>query len=320
MNTPFDGNPPSAAAPRITVVVCTFNRAFMLGECLRSLERQTLSSSAFTVLVVDNNSGDETRTVAEAWCAGHANRRYLFESRQGLSAARNCGLHHVRTEYVAFIDDDSTAAPDWLEQAGRIIDVHHPDIFGGAVQPLFPADKPPWLREEYAVRGDMGETGWLNEGFIVGTNIFFRTALLREYGGFDPRLGMNGERLSYHEETQLVQRALREKRLVYYSRDLRVWDTPPEYKLSLAYYIYTKYRAGADGVELWRPRFEEAGITDLLKLIDATMEEFQAALRQRDPARHPYPENYLLDTKVLNNFFTIGMMTEYFLRRDKEKP
>ena len=194
--------------------------------------------------MVDNNSTDLTREVATRFTSRHAHFRLLFEPETGLSHARNLGVRHARGEYVAFIDDDSIADRQWLEAARTIIQEKHPDIFGGAVRPIFPDGRPEWLEEPYATRGDRGESGWIDSGFIIGTNLFVLKALLDEYGGFDPRLGMKGDQLRYHEETQLIARAFRDRKAVYFSRALQVTDVVPEYKLSLAYYVYQKYRAG----------------------------------------------------------------------------
>jgi len=65
------------------------------------------------VLVVDNNSSDETRAVAEGF-GGRLNVRYVFEPVQGTSTARNTGIRHAAGDVVVFFDDDCVAEPDWL--------------------------------------------------------------------------------------------------------------------------------------------------------------------------------------------------------------
>jgi len=306
--------------PGISVVVCTFNREQLLPECLQALADQTISSDSYEVLVIDNNSSDRTPAACAEFTKKYANFKYYLEPGQGLSLARNLGLRKARAEYVAFIDDDSIADRRWLEEASKIIAEKRPDIFGGAVYPRFPDGKPEWLKEVYAIRGDMGETGWLDKGFIIGTNIFFRKALLLEYGSFDPRFGMKGDHLGYHEETQLVFRALKEKKAVFYSRELLVSDTLPDYKKSLAYYILAKFRAGADGLGIWESTCSGKNLNDLPALLKKAMEELNFALLWRDKEKYPYPENYLLESKAkaLNIFFELGMLTE-FLLREKEK-
>lgn len=309
----------SLPPPELTVVICTYNRRVWLGECLEALAGQTLDESRYEIVVVDNGSRDETRETVRTFRSEHPNCRYVYEPELGLSHARNRGVDSARTEYIAFVDDDSQPDPHWLSTILRIIGVHNPDIVGGAVGPMVQDEWPTWFREQYAVRGDMGESGWLDHGYIMGTNIVFRKSLLREYGGFSPHFGMHGDRLGYHEETQLVMRAIQEKRKVYYSRDLVVKDRLLDYKKSFVYYLYAKYRAGYDGLELWNPAFSELSIQRLPALIERIMERWHDALTRRDCALYPHPENYLLETDALSDMVELGLLTAY-LRKNRTDP
>ncbi len=307
--------------PMISVIVCTFNRERLLSDCLQALADQTISNDSYEVLMIDNNSSDRTPDLCAGFTKKYANFKYYREPNQGLSLARNMGLSKARAEYIAFMDDDSIADSHWLEEALRIIAEKRPDIFGGPVYPILNGEEPVWFKQEYGIRGDMGETGWLEKGFIIGTNIFFRKELLLEYGGFDSRFGMKGDHLGYHEETQLVFRALKEKKTVFYSRELLVSDILPDYKKSLAYYLLAKYQAGADGLDIWESACLGKNLHDLPVLLKKAMEEFNLALLRRDKEKYPYPENYLLEFKNLNIFFELGMLTEFLLReKDKVAP
>ncbi|PKN16427.1 MAG: hypothetical protein CVU66_01040 [Deltaproteobacteria bacterium HGW-Deltaproteobacteria-23] len=276
-----------------SVVVCTYNREDLLADCLESLACQTFNPAQYEVIVVDNNSSDNTARVAADFVVGKANFRLIAEPQQGLSHARNRGLAEAMGEYVAFIDDDARAPENWLETAARIIVEHSPDIFGGPALPIFGCETPVWYKENYGIRGDRGETGWLKNGFIVGTNIFFSKELLDEYGGFDPELGMKGDSIGYHEETALVHRAFAEGRKVYYSKELLVNDRVPDYKLSPVYFIYSKYMVGYDGKKLWKETPDKFDLTLLGDLLGTTFSELDNALRRRDPEKYPWPENYL---------------------------
>jgi len=292
-----------------SVIVCTYNRAELLPECLLSLATQTFNPAQYEVVIVNNNSNDSTVKVAEEFVARFSNFRLVTESEQGLSHARNMGIREAVGEYLAFIDDDARAPDNWLETAARIVASHSPDIFGGPATPIFGCETPAWYRESYGIRGDMGETGWLKEGFIVGTNIFFRKELLEEYGGFDPELGMKGDSVGYHEETAIVYRAFAEGKKVYYSSELAVKDRIPDYKLSLAYYMYFVYKVGYDGVKLWE---SEADLMDLQQLgtkINDTFNNLDYALRKRDVGKYPYPENFVVET-LGTNFVEIGKLVK----------
>lgn len=292
-----------------SVIVCTYNREDLLPECLLSLAVQTFNPEQYEVVIVNNNSSDNTLKVAEEFVERFSNFRLVTESEQGLSHARNMGVREATGEYLAFIDDDARAPENWLETAARIVASHSPDIFGGPATPIFGCELPSWYKESYGIRGDMGETGWLKEGFIVGTNIFFRKDLLDEYGGFDPDLGMKGDSVGYHEETAIVYRAFAEGKKVYYSKDLSVKDRVPDYKLSLAYYMYFVYKVGYDGVKLWESEADLMDLQQLCTKINDTFNNLDYALRKRDVEKYPYPENYVVET-LGHNFAEIGKLVK----------
>jgi glucosyl-dolichyl phosphate glucuronosyltransferase len=131
--------------PTVSVVICSFNRASALRRALGCLREQTAPSDTYEVIVVDNNSSDETPAViAEA--ARLAPVRYVREPRQGLSFARNCGVKISRAEIVAFTDDDVCVSPDWIRTICRV-SAERSDVawFGGRVLPVWPAPPPAWL-------------------------------------------------------------------------------------------------------------------------------------------------------------------------------
>jgi len=83
-----------------------------LARCLAALEAQDLPRGGFEVLVVDNNSTDDSIAIAEGFDAV----RVLRETEQGAYAARNRGLREARGHVVAFTDPDCVPDPDWLRE------------------------------------------------------------------------------------------------------------------------------------------------------------------------------------------------------------
>ena len=88
--------------PKISVVICTFNRHDMLLEAIMSIELQDLPRQEFELIIVDNSDDlqarDRFRDGLQITCA----HRYLDEARPGLSRARNIGIHAARAELVRF--------------------------------------------------------------------------------------------------------------------------------------------------------------------------------------------------------------------------
>src|ERR1700733_6639045 len=98
----------------VTVIVCTYNRGQSLAEALDSVAKSTLPEAvAWEVLVVDNNSTDQTRDVVEKVCSRVPGRfRYLLESRPGKLHALNAAIREARGDVLAFMDDDATVGEE----------------------------------------------------------------------------------------------------------------------------------------------------------------------------------------------------------------
>jgi glycosyltransferase involved in cell wall biosynthesis len=192
--------------PDLTVIICTYNRGFILGDCLKSLADQVAPPAMFHVLVVNNNSTDDTREVAERHAGNLPGFRIVDEPRQGLAYARNRGLAEAQTEWIAFIDDDARAHPDWIATILDTIGRNNFDCFGGpyyAWHRFGPA--PGWFDPSWGTYAPLQPYGSLTEAYIPGGNC----ALCREYaiaaGGFPEDLGMTGKKCAYGEETFLFE-------------------------------------------------------------------------------------------------------------------
>src|SRR5215472_6665284 len=98
---------------KISVILCTYNRSRLLQKALGGIAGQALpESDECEILVVDNNSSDQTHDVVKEFCQRYPDRfRYVFEAQQGLSHARNRGISESRGDALVFLDDDVTIAP-----------------------------------------------------------------------------------------------------------------------------------------------------------------------------------------------------------------
>ena len=239
--------------PAVSVVVCTYNRATLLAECLESLAAQTTSASLFEVIVVDNNSRDETRAVAERYCNGRANFRYVVESVQGLSHARNRGLAESRGGLIAYIDDDAKAPSDWIAAILRFFArVPEADAAGGPYLAHCANPLPEWFPSEYGA-WSLGEfEGELPAGqSLQGTNMIFRREVLVRLNGFETGIGMSGAKLSYGEETHLIYRMRELGAKVFYSQAIVVSHAILAYKLSLWWLLQSTFANGRSSIPLY---------------------------------------------------------------------
>jgi len=212
--------PDATPAPLLTVAVCSYNRAGLLARCLDALLAQTAAPQDFEILVINNNSSDGTAALLAQRCQQLRNLpsgqrpqlRYLFENRQGLSVARNTALAESASDWIAYLDDDAIASPDWVAHACRDLPRLPADIavVGGPIEPILDAPLPDWLPdwlEPYLTIIDLGDQPRQSdqESLFAGANVTFRREALQQLGGFSPQLGRRGTNLASNEEVYLWQ-------------------------------------------------------------------------------------------------------------------
>jgi len=188
--------------PEISVAICTFNRAPLLRKCLEGLTEQTINQARMEILVVDNNSSDDTHAVAGEFSDQLPNIKYVFEEKQGLSRARNRGISEASAPIIVYIDDDAIPYPDWAE---RLIEAFEafPDcaIIGGESEPMFEMERPSWLDDDLLRSYSCGlnystEYHYIQgDEWLVECNLGYRIEPLKAAGGFSERLGRNGSLL-----------------------------------------------------------------------------------------------------------------------------
>ena len=133
---------------KISVVICTYNRSAYIIDAMKSLYYQTLPRDSYEVIVVNNNSSDQTQQVCETFIESHndANFYYFNEIQQGASFSRNTGALHVQSPLLCFMDDDAVADKDYLERIVNFFE-QYPDAggLGGRIIPKYIPEKPGWM-------------------------------------------------------------------------------------------------------------------------------------------------------------------------------
>lgn len=176
----------------VIVGVCTCGRPQMLRECLDSLgEQLTLSDIAVEIVVVDNEATPSARGIVHEF-----GRRspfpvhYIHEPRRGIATARNCVLDQATercAQWIAFIDDDEIADPDWVSNL-MAPEYRGTPVLAGAVWRRWPDDPPFWcLPRERKDR----EEGKRIKSALSG-NVRFSTALIRAGLRFNEQLRLMG--------------------------------------------------------------------------------------------------------------------------------
>ena len=199
---------------RTTVVICTHERPEELSRALLSLGNQ--SDRDFSLVVVDNAPiSSETREVVSQ--IELVNCEYVIEPKKGLSRARNTALSHVKTDYVAWMDDDEIADPDWVRALKEgFSHSSKPAAVCGIMVPAELETEAQVIFEQYGGfnkgRGLLPEVLSIQSPAVIsplyplpaigsGGNMAFQTAALESIGGFDENLGA-GTRTHGGEETR----------------------------------------------------------------------------------------------------------------------
>ena len=232
----------------ISVVVCTCNHSMLLQGCIESLCQQNIQKSKYEIVVVDNNSNDDTAKVVQSF-KNFGLIRYVFEKTPGLSYARNRGVLESKGKYIAYIDDDAKAAPNWLQVADNLINSIHPalDCLGGPYHPFYLSHKPKWFQDKYEIRGFGNSQKFLNENeMLSGSNMIWAKDSLTSIGMFNVNYGIVGNQLKLGEETDAFEKlwALKKQPKIYYSADLIIYHLVPEFKMSILYRLKRKFAQG----------------------------------------------------------------------------
>jgi glycosyltransferase involved in cell wall biosynthesis len=196
----------------LTVLICTWNRSSLLGETLDSLARVSVPDGLrWDVLVVDNNSTDDTATtVRNRALSFPVPLRYEFERRPGKSWAMNTGLAACSSPITAFIDDDIDVSREWLTAVTTSFSEHRDISYvGGRVDPIWEAPCPGWFADTgKTLWGTLAILDYGDEPFVfedrrkipIGANFAIRRAIVESVGGFDPTLGRNSDRILLGQE------------------------------------------------------------------------------------------------------------------------
>src|SRR5581483_11614611 len=169
----------------VSVVIPTYRRPLLLRRCLQALLDQTLGADEFEIVVVDDARDAHTQRLIDELAEQFAPLalRYLHPPPgvRGPAAARNAGWRAARADIIAFTDDDTIPAADWLAEglAAMRTDQGRVRTMAAAGQVRVPISEAPTDYERNVKRLEQAE--------FVTANCFVRRRALEEIGGFDER-------------------------------------------------------------------------------------------------------------------------------------
>ena len=202
-------SPKVSHIPKLSIVVCTFQRPDHLAQLLNALKKQTASPEVFEIVIVDNEtqSNHHIQVLCDSTQYQDLSLRYIHHSTPGLSGARNCGVKESRAKLVAFLDDDMKPPPDWVTRVLSVRANSRADVFGGPNTPFYTSTPPNWFKDAYASHNYGEEAHWLaTHKTLIGGNSIWDKDLFVKFGGFSENFGYVGTKQRFGEDNELCER------------------------------------------------------------------------------------------------------------------
>lgn len=247
---------------RLSVIICTWNRAKLLHQTLNSLEKSDLPHDVdWEILIVDNNSTDETKAVCQEFLWQNPQRyRYLVEKRQGKSFALNTGIENAQGSILSFTDDDVIVGTAWLAETLRMFESSSCTGVGGKIVPLWNSKKPAWLTFEGPYKllpaiasYDLGEHPCEIKAPALGANLSLKKEAFEKYGLFRTDLGPTTGSEIRGEDNELCWRLLNAGERLIYAPKAIVFHPVEMRRIDKRYFQAWYYGMGQS-----RPRIERA--------------------------------------------------------------
>lgn len=264
----------------ISLVICTYNRCRYLPDAFASILAQSLPATAFELLVVDNNSTDDTAAITQQFIAANPslNARYCFEAKKGLSNARNRGIAEANAPVVAYVDDDAILSPGHLQALLNFFK-QHPTAAGagGKVIPKYEDGKEPAWMSKY-LNGFIGKVDYGNEiklfspdmKYPVGCNMAYQKSILLQAGGFNEKLEFRSDdKFIFHQVKKISQQ-------VFYVPDAWLYHHIDAHRLQMDNFKSLFMKTGNE--EKKRVKAEDGNIAVIKKGVEFITKTFAAAL------------------------------------------
>ncbi|MDO6542473.1 glycosyltransferase [Photobacterium sanguinicancri] len=190
---------------KFSIGICTYNRSEMLQSCLKALNKHLSHRDDFEIIVVDNNSTDNTAELLDEF---NCIKRFV-EYNQGLSFARNRLIKESVGDYILFLDDDSIISNDILREYELAV-LTFPDnyIYGGKVIPEDEVSPPKWFDSKFHMAFSILDLGTKTFKFKkpygpIGANFMVKKSFIGDVS-FRTDLGRVGNILLSGEETDFI--------------------------------------------------------------------------------------------------------------------
>ena len=228
----------------VAVCVITYRRPEGLKRLLESLNALTFQAQApdLRVVVVDN---DETGSAGATCDAVRPDFAWALEChiepRRGIPFARNTAIARAGgdVDYVAFIDDDEVADPNWLDELFRVMKEYQADVVAGPVVPHFMEEPPAWVVKGKFYERHRWATGEVLDRAFTGNILFRREVFSGMRALFDERMALTGS-----SDSHFLQRVHRAGFKIVWADQALVTEWVPPSRVGIRWILRRSFRVG----------------------------------------------------------------------------
>jgi glycosyltransferase involved in cell wall biosynthesis len=249
------------------------------------------------ILVIDNNSTDDTANIISKLSKQFDHITYISEQKQGLSQARNAAINYAKSPWILFLDDDGLSAPDMIKQALKHINHSSYICIGGVYEPLYLEPKPKWIHssfESFSVPWDkiqeVNDCGILPHGGIL----LLKTDIVKRIGGFNTKMGRIGNSQGYAEETELFHRLKLANYKIAIDPELKMSHLVNKNKYKLGWHLRDIYFREKALTQIGQESFREM----ICAALKASGRIWVRSIPQFFTKKHYYWQNLLIDTSI----------------------
>ena len=236
----------------VSVCICTFRRPDGIRAALQSVRGQ-VGCAILEVIVVDNDSAGSARWILDELSVDFPTPlRYVVEERSGVGHARNRAVLEAKGGWIAFIDDDEIAEPEWLSELWRQREKSNADgVFGPVLAALPATGTPDWLAASGFYQRQRRTSGILVDWRDCASgNVLFRRQLFFRVNGFDPVFASSGG-----EDSDFFWRCLDTGARFVWCDSAVAQETIPPIRMTKRWLFRRSFIAGHNYVRLRARRF-----------------------------------------------------------------
>lgn len=225
----------------IDICIATYKRVDLLKKLLESLAVQILDESIKTrIIIIDNDPKKSAQSMVNAFFA-KKDLPYIYDTQpeKNIAITRNKALDYTDANFLAFIDDDEWATPDWLNNLLLACRQYDADVVFGPVMPQFPDVTPDWILKGGFFNRNTSKSGDVKTHGGTGNTLVRNPKKFKTILRFDREFGLTGG-----EDTDLFHRLYLSGAKLVWSDTALVYEVIPPERMTVNWMLKRALRGG----------------------------------------------------------------------------